>query len=53
MALAERINHAFTNWALRGRPPEPTPIILTQRRVFVLPTRAGLAYFVALVVTHT
>ncbi len=50
MALSERIDQAFTNWALRGRPPEPTPIILTQRRVFVLPTRAGLAYFVALVV---
>lgn len=50
MALAERVDQAFTNWALRGRPPEPTPIILTQRRVFVLPTRAGLAYFVAMVV---
>lgn len=30
------------------RPPEAAPIVLTQRRVYVLPTRAGLAYAAAL-----
>lgn len=43
-ALRER----FYEWALRGRPPEPSPVILNQRRVYVLPTRAGLGYAVAL-----
>lgn len=40
----------FFRWALRGRAPEAVPIILTQRRVFVLPTRQGLAYAVSLLV---
>jgi len=44
--LAER----FVAWALRVRPPEPSPIVLGQRRVFVLPTRAGLAYAASLLV---
>lgn len=43
-----RLHEAFVRWALRVRPPEPAPIILTQRRVYVLPTRAGLAYATAL-----
>ncbi len=34
----------FYRWALRGRAPERTPIVLTQRRVYVLPTGPGLAY---------
>lgn len=50
MELSARIQQRFTQWALRGNPPEPTPIILTQRRVYTLPTRAGLAYAVALLV---
>ncbi|MDX9995646.1 MAG: DUF58 domain-containing protein [Rhodocyclaceae bacterium] len=45
-ALHER----FVAWALRVVPPEPVPIALTQRRVYVLPTRAGLLYAVSLVV---
>lgn len=48
MALRAALQQHFTNWALRGRPPEPTPIVLSQRRVFVLPTRAGLAYALSL-----
>lgn len=40
----------FFRWALRGRAPEPVPIILTQRRVFVLPSRQGLAYALSLLV---
>ena len=47
-ALRHRLHEAFVRWALRVRPPEPAPIVLTQRRVYVLPTRAGLAYATAL-----
>jgi uncharacterized protein (DUF58 family) len=46
--LRHRLHEAFVRWALRVRPPEPAPIILSQRRVYVLPTRAGLAYATAL-----
>lgn len=45
-----RLRQSFYRWALRGRPPEPTPILLSQRRVYVLPTRAGLAYLVTVLV---
>jgi uncharacterized protein (DUF58 family) len=47
-SLHHRLQEIFVRWALRVRPPEPAPIILTQRRVYVLPTRAGLAYATAL-----
>lgn len=47
-SLRHRLYAAFGRWALRVRPPEPAPIVLTQRRVYVLPTRAGLAYATAL-----
>lgn len=46
--LRNRLHDKFVGWALRVRPPEPAPIVLTQRRVYVLPTRAGLAYAIAL-----
>lgn len=45
-----RARESFVRWALRVRAPEPAPIILSQRRVYVLPTRAGIAYAVALIV---
>lgn len=38
----------FSAWLFRDHGAEPTPIVLTQRRVFVLPTRAGLAFAGAL-----
>jgi uncharacterized protein (DUF58 family) len=44
MGLAATLNEYFVAWALRVRPPEPAPIVLGQRRVYVLPTRAGLGY---------
>lgn len=50
-AFAAWRSHAherFIRWALRVRAPEPAPILLTQRRVYVLPTRAGIAFMVAL-----
>jgi uncharacterized protein (DUF58 family) len=48
VTLRHRLHETFVRWALRVRPPEQAPIILTQRRVYVLPTRAGLAYAMAL-----
>lgn len=39
---------SFKRWLFRLYGPEPAPIVLTQRRVFVLPTRAGLTYAAAL-----
>jgi len=46
MAVTTRQQFAgrFNAWLFRDRGPEPTPIVLTQRRVFVLPTRAGLVF---------
>jgi uncharacterized protein (DUF58 family) len=49
-ALRRTLHDRFTTWALRARPPEPVPVLLAQRRVYVLPTRAGLLYAVSLVV---
>lgn len=39
---------SFKRWLFRLYGPEAAPIILTQRRVYVLPTRAGLTYAAAL-----
>lgn len=50
LALRHNLANRFTAWALRGRPPEPVPVVLSQRRVYVLPTRAGLLYAVSLLV---
>jgi uncharacterized protein (DUF58 family) len=46
--LARGLANRFRAWLFRDHGPEPTPIVLTQRRVFVLPTRAGLAFAGAL-----
>lgn len=48
MKIAATLQELFFRWALRGRPPEASPVILTQRRVYVLPTRQGLAFAVTL-----
>lgn len=48
--LRSRAHARFVLWALRGRPPEAAPILLDQRRVYVLPTRAGLAFAFTLAV---
>lgn len=50
MGIGAALHERFVAWALRVRPPEPAPIVLTQRRVYVLPTRAGVGYAVALLV---
>ena len=42
--LATRIDR----WLFRLRPDEPAPVVLGQRRIFVLPTPAGIAFGVTL-----
>jgi uncharacterized protein (DUF58 family) len=49
-ALRRSLHERFAAWALRVRPPEPVPVLLTQRRVYVLPTRGGLLYTISLLV---
>jgi uncharacterized protein (DUF58 family) len=48
MNAAAALREQFIRWALRGKPPEASPITLGQRRVYVLPTRAGLGFAAAL-----
>jgi len=48
--LRGTLKERFAAWALRTRSPEPVPIVLTQRRVYVLPTRGGLLYALSLLV---
>lgn len=43
-----RLRQRFRRWAIRGRVPEAQPVRLPQRRVYVLPTRAGLALLATL-----
>lgn len=50
MRATAMLHESFVRWALRVRPPEPSPVVLTQRRVYVLPTRAGLGYGLCLLV---
>jgi uncharacterized protein (DUF58 family) len=50
MSAAATLRERFARWALRTRPPESAPVVLSQRRIYVLPTRAGLAYAASLLV---
>lgn len=50
--LRDTLVERFQRWALRTRAPEPTPIRLVSKRVYVLPTRAGLGFAAALVVLY-
>jgi len=48
-ALAAKLRKKFREWALfRSRGPEPAPVFLSQRRVFILPTRNGFWFAGAL-----
>ena len=40
----------FLNWFFRNHAPEPGVIVLVQRRVYVLPTRQGITFAIALLV---
>ncbi len=48
--LRGTLKERFAAWALRVRPPEPVPVVFSQRRVYVLPTRGGLLYALSLFV---
>ncbi|OQX09472.1 MAG: hypothetical protein BWK76_22130 [Desulfobulbaceae bacterium A2] len=48
--IRARLHEGFIRWALRVSPPEPAPIVLGRRRVYVLPTRAGLGFVTMLLV---
>ncbi len=50
MTLSLALRERFVRWALRVRAPEPAPVVLTRERVYVLPTKAGLAYAAALLI---
>lgn len=48
--MAMKLTAKYSEWALfRSRGPEPAPIFLNQRRVFILPTRFGLLFTLTLV----
>lgn len=40
----------FKQWLFRSVPGESVPIVLSQRRIFIVPTRAGLLFALVLVV---
>lgn len=44
------LQRKLDRWLFRIGPAEPAPIVLGQRRIFVLPTSAGLAFAAALLV---
>lgn len=50
VALRSPVRRALDRWLFRLGAPEPAPIRLHQRRIYVLPTRAGLALAIALLV---
>lgn len=48
--MLKGMQETFRQWALRGRAPEPVPVVLSRHRIYVLPTRAGFAFGLTLVV---
>ena len=49
-ASASGLRRTLERWLFRIDGPEPAPIRLVQRRIFVLPSAAGLAFAAALLV---
>ncbi|MDB5796914.1 MAG: hypothetical protein JWP36_816 [Paucimonas sp.] len=48
IALRQPVRRVIDNWLFQLKPAEHGEVILHQRRVFILPTRAGMAYAVML-----
>jgi uncharacterized protein (DUF58 family) len=48
-ALRARLRRGFFRWALRGRTAERLPIVFTQQRIYVLPSGAGVAFAIMLI----
>ncbi|NMG76736.1 DUF58 domain-containing protein [Aromatoleum diolicum] len=46
----DSLRRQVDRWLFRVGRPDPTPLVLRQRRIFVLPTPAGLAFAAALMV---
>ncbi|MDX9884935.1 DUF58 domain-containing protein [Thauera sp.] len=49
-SFADALRQGADRWLFRVGAPETAPIRLTQRRIYVLPTAAGLGFAIALVV---
>ncbi|HJV25019.1 MAG TPA: DUF58 domain-containing protein [Aromatoleum sp.] len=49
-ALRNRLRRFIDHWLFRVGPSEHAPIVLRQRRIFVLPTRSGIVFALALAV---
>jgi uncharacterized protein (DUF58 family) len=43
-----RVRQRISDWIFRPRTPEAPPVTLVQRRIFILPTQAGVGYAVVL-----
>jgi uncharacterized protein (DUF58 family) len=44
--LRERLRHTLAEWARRRQGPDSLPLTLSRRRLYILPTRAGLGFAV-------
>ena len=44
------LRQSISDWIFRAQIPEAPPVTLVQRRIFILPTRQGYAFFVTLLV---
>lgn len=49
-AFVQRLRHSVHRWLFRVGAAEPAPIRLGQRRIYVLPSAAGIAFALALLV---
>ncbi len=43
-AFVQRLRHSVDRWLFRVGAAEPAPIRLGQRRIYVLPSAAGIAF---------
>ena len=49
MNLATRLRHRIGNWSKRRHGVDTSPVEITNRRIYILPTRLGLIYAVAVI----
>jgi uncharacterized protein (DUF58 family) len=45
-ALRARVRESVSDWIFRARVPEEAPVVLVQRRIFILPTKQGYLFAV-------
>jgi uncharacterized protein (DUF58 family) len=46
--FALNVRQRVSDWVFRARVPEPAPVVLVQRRIFILPSRTGYFFGVVL-----